>query len=266
MNDKKKTTSELVPERNQVNQPFIPDRDLLQQLESMREKISAEQQAANDSRSMTLIEDSEKGAELLDYLTDIARDISRQRYGDPDEIFELTKTGTYPERICELAESFGMMIVKVEARELRLQQTIEKLKKLNEQLQNEFEKHYLIEQELKQNRDDLEEQIQERTKELQEANKLLNTEITVRKQIDQDRTKLVKELQETLDNIKSLKGLIPICSACKNIRNDSGYWSDLEDYLIRHCEIEFSHSLCPDCLQKLYPAEYKRVKDKNKIM
>jgi hypothetical protein len=86
MNDKKKTTSELVPERNQVNQPFIPDRDLLQQLESMREKISAEQQAANDSRSMTLIEDSEKGAELLDYLTDIARDISRQRYGDPDEI------------------------------------------------------------------------------------------------------------------------------------------------------------------------------------
>ncbi|MBW1705947.1 MAG: sigma-54-dependent Fis family transcriptional regulator [Deltaproteobacteria bacterium] len=76
----------------------------------------------------------EKANRLLEHLMKLAEQVSRGRYGKPEEIFELTKTGSYPERIVELAESFGMMIVKVEAREYQLQQTIEDLKKANSEL------------------------------------------------------------------------------------------------------------------------------------
>ncbi|MCD4717866.1 MAG: sigma-54 dependent transcriptional regulator [Desulfobacterales bacterium] len=76
----------------------------------------------------------EKANRLLDHLMELAEQVSRGRYGKPEGIFELTKTGTYPERIVELAESFGMMIVKVEAREFQLQQTIDKLKETNREL------------------------------------------------------------------------------------------------------------------------------------
>ena len=77
---------------------------------------------------------AEKANRLLEHLMKLAEQVSRGRYGKPEEIFELTKTGAYPERIVELAESFGMMIVKVEAREFQLQQTIEDLKKANSEL------------------------------------------------------------------------------------------------------------------------------------
>jgi len=76
----------------------------------------------------------EKTNSLLEHLMKLTQQVSRGRYGRPEGIFELTKTGTYPERIVELAESFGMMIVKVEAREFQLQQTIEDLKKANSEL------------------------------------------------------------------------------------------------------------------------------------
>lgn len=76
----------------------------------------------------------EKTDRLLNQLMKLAQQVSRGRYGRPEEIFELTKTDTYPTRIAELAESFGMMIVKVEAREFELQQNIEELKKLNQEL------------------------------------------------------------------------------------------------------------------------------------
>ena len=77
---------------------------------------------------------AEKTNRLLEHLMKLAEQVSRGRYGKPEGIFELTKAGTYPERIVELAESFGMMIVKVEAREFQLQQTIEDLKKANREL------------------------------------------------------------------------------------------------------------------------------------
>ncbi len=77
---------------------------------------------------------AEKANRLLEHLMKLAEQVSRGRYGKPEGIFELTKTGTYPERIVELAESFGMMIVKVEAREFQLQQTIDKLKETNREL------------------------------------------------------------------------------------------------------------------------------------
>ena len=73
------------------------------------------------------------------------------------------------------------------------------------------------------------------------------------KHILAEREKLIGELQEALAKIKSLRGLIPICASCKKIRDDRGYWTQLEVYIRDHSEAEFSHSICSDCMQKLYP-------------
>ena len=68
-----------------------------------------------------------------------------------------------------------------------------------------------------------------------------------------ERERLIAELQEALANVKTLRGLIPICASCKKIRDDQGYWTQLEIYLAKHSDAEFSHSLCLDCMRKLYP-------------
>ena len=62
-----------------------------------------------------------------------------------------------------------------------------------------------------------------------------------------------RQLQEALDNIKTLRGLLPICSICKKIRDDEGYWRKLEDYIGNHTYAEFSHSVCPTCMKMYYP-------------
>jgi hypothetical protein len=62
----------------------------------------------------------------------------------------------------------------------------------------------------------------------------------------------VAELEEALDNVNRLSGLLPICASCKKIRDDRGYWTQIESYIKEHSEAEFSHSICPDCVQKLY--------------
>ena len=67
------------------------------------------------------------------------------------------------------------------------------------------------------------------------------------------------ELTEALDNIKVLSGLLPICANCKSIRNDRGYWEAVEEYITENTEAHFSHSLCPACIDKLYP-DYKPKK------
>jgi hypothetical protein len=64
---------------------------------------------------------------------------------------------------------------------------------------------------------------------------------------------LQRRIKEALVNIKTLSGLIPICSNCKKIRDDKGYWDQLEGYIQSHSEVTFSHGICPDCAQKLYP-------------
>lgn len=65
------------------------------------------------------------------------------------------------------------------------------------------------------------------------------------------------KLRESLEEVKLLSGLLPICSSCKKIRDDSGYWNQLETYIHDHSDVEFSHSICPDCAKKLYPEFYK---------
>lgn len=68
-------------------------------------------------------------------------------------------------------------------------------------------------------------------------------------------------LQEALAKIKVLSGFLPICASCKKIRDDKGYWNQIESYIRDHSEVEFSHSICPDCAKKLYP-EFNLLKDK----
>jgi hypothetical protein len=70
------------------------------------------------------------------------------------------------------------------------------------------------------------------------------------------------ELKNALDHIKQLQGMLPICSVCKNIRDDKGYWNRIDTYLSKHSEVEFSHSICPDCAKNLYPQFYKAEKFK----
>ena len=86
--------------------------------------------------------------------------------------------------------------------------------------------------ELRAHKDNLEVQVQERTADLQ---------------------KETKRLQEALANVRTLSGLIPICAHCKKIRDDKGYWNQLELYIQQNSDALFSHGLCPDCVQKLYP-------------
>lgn len=67
------------------------------------------------------------------------------------------------------------------------------------------------------------------------------------------RRRLYEERELARQEIKILKGLLPICAACKNIRDDKGYWKQMESYIREHSEAEFSHGICPECIKKLYP-------------
>jgi len=78
--------------------------------------------------------------------------------------------------------------------------------------------------------------------------------------ISQEQLILIAELQEALANNKTLKGMLPICASCKNIRDDRGYWNQIEAYVAEHSDAEFTHGICPDCIKKLYP-EYCQIKD-----
>ncbi len=74
-----------------------------------------------------------------------------------------------------------------------------------------------------------------------------------RKRVEAERERLVAELQEALTNIKTLRGLLPICAACKKIRDDLGYWNRIEDYVRDRSQAEFTHGICPDCARKMHP-------------
>ena len=67
---------------------------------------------------------------------------------------------------------------------------------------------------------------------------------------EKEQQKLITELQAALAEIKTLKGFIPICAACKKIRDDEGYWNQLETYISKHTDAKFSHGLCPECADK----------------
>jgi phosphoserine phosphatase RsbU/P len=63
----------------------------------------------------------------------------------------------------------------------------------------------------------------------------------------------LEELRKAISEIKTLRGMLPICARCKKIRDDKGYWNQIEVYIHNHTDAEFSHGLCPDCIKVLYP-------------
>jgi len=112
------------------------------------------------------------------------------------------------------------------------------------------------EQALRAARDKLEERVKERTAELTKANEQLRMQIIERKRAETELAKLVVELQEALSKVKTLSGLLPICASCKKIRDDQGYWTQVEVYVRQHSDADFTHSICPECAAKLYPGLY----------
>ena len=78
-------------------------------------------------------------------------------------------------------------------------------------------------------------------------------DVTERKRAQEEREKLIIELQDALGKVKTLSGLLPICSHCKKIRDDKGYWNKIETYVRARTQAEFSHSICPECAKKYYP-------------
>jgi len=89
-------------------------------------------------------------------------------------------------------------------------------------------------------------------------------DITERKQSEEEREKLILQIQKALKKVKQLSGLLPICANCKKIRDDKGYWNQLETYIHKHSEAQFSHGICPDCSDDLYGTQewYKKMKKK----
>ena len=76
------------------------------------------------------------------------------------------------------------------------------------------------------------------------------------KQADKEKSVVIAELKKALEEIKTISGFLPICASCKKIRDDKGYWNQIEVYISEHSEAEFSHGICPECAQKLYPDFY----------
>jgi sensor domain CHASE-containing protein len=88
--------------------------------------------------------------------------------------------------------------------------------------------------------------LREKDDELRQVNSKLEEDI-------KERQRLINELEQALYEVKTLSGLLPICASCKKIRDDQGYWNQIESYISKHSSAEFSHSICPDCIKKLYP-------------
>ncbi|MGW8287450.1 MAG: sensor histidine kinase [Desulfobulbales bacterium] len=79
-----------------------------------------------------------------------------------------------------------------------------------------------------------------------------NEMIKTRQEVEEEREKIVVELQKALSEVKVLRGILPICSSCKKIRDEKGYWKQIESYIRDHSDAEFSHGICDECYKKLY--------------
>lgn len=94
-------------------------------------------------------------------------------------------------------------------------------------------------------KEELERRVEERTAELSVANEELL-------RLNHEKELAIDKLEEALNNISTLRGMLPICAECKKIRDDKGYWKQIEVYIAEHTEADFSHGICPDCAKKLY--------------
>jgi len=109
------------------------------------------------------------------------------------------------------------------------------------------------EADLKAARNILEERAHEKAVTLEETDQILTVEIGEHLKAEEKISRLVTQLRDALAKVKILSGLLPICASCKKIRDDSGYWTQVEVYVREHSDADFTHSICPECAAKLYP-------------
>jgi PAS domain S-box-containing protein len=95
----------------------------------------------------------------------------------------------------------------------------------------------------------------------EEVNVMMIRDIKERKQAEEEREKLLLELKEALSHIKTLHGILNICSYCHKIRNDEGKWEQMELYIRDRSEADFSHGMCPECLAKHYPGIVTKINE-----
>ena len=100
---------------------------------------------------------------------------------------------------------------------------------------------------------DIRRSLKKQKEEIKNAHDKIKIEMKSRQKVELEKDSLILELKEALDNVKTLRGMLPICASCKKIRDDNGYWNQIESYIKHHSEAEFSHGICPECTQKLYP-------------
>lgn len=90
-------------------------------------------------------------------------------------------------------------------------------------------------------------------------NRSLRREIVARQKIEEERKILITDLQRALSEVKTLQGCLPICSHCRKVRKDSGYWQQIESYIQEHTDTKFSHGICPDCIREIYPEMAEKI-------
>jgi CHASE1-domain containing sensor protein len=102
-------------------------------------------------------------------------------------------------------------------------------------------------------------EIEQRVKKQAQTNRQLETEIKDRSAAEAERDSTILNLQQALNEVKTLRGILPICSFCKKIRDDKGYWEQVDVYIHKHSQADISHGICPDCIKQHYPKTYKHL-------
>jgi uncharacterized protein (DUF3084 family) len=113
------------------------------------------------------------------------------------------------------------------------------------------------EADLRRAHDELERRVTERTADLMLVNDNLGIEVAERRKLQESLVLKVKELQDALDQVKLLSGLLPICSYCKKIRDDENYWHQVDTFIRQRSDVRFSHGVCPDCFERVMQTEMK---------
>jgi hypothetical protein len=92
---------------------------------------------------------------------------------------------------------------------------------------------------------------------------IISEDITERKNAERDRLALISDLRRALDEVETLRGLLPICASCKKIRDDKGYWNHIEVYISSHSQVDFTHTLCPECIRHFYPEYWRKMQEQS---
>jgi CRP-like cAMP-binding protein len=169
-------------------------------------------------------------------------------------------------RLIMQCQGFALMIMRSISTTIRerTESFIERLKSRNwylgkvyEQMKIEMEERRRVEEVLRRHRDDLEEKVSARTRTLDRVNQELRLQIEAHKRTEAEKEKLIADLEKALQKVTRLGGLLPICVVCKKVRDDQGYWKQLEAYVQEHSGAEIQHSICAECSEKHYPEFYK---------